>query len=170
MAISLKGGWNEITFHEFQNIIVTAYNLPNPLVQDGSVYNTNVEGWTFTDDNRKVYARFVLCIILGIDTSVYIFDDEPCMIGSQIISPPDQTKGCLQFTPTVMPLKSMMDTHLSSGGSVTGMFGSCNNPSYKLQTFMQKGGFLIPIGLLAGVAGLLLFYNTSSSKDSNTAK
>jgi len=173
MLIVNAGGWNANAYNYFENSDITQkYGLENPLSQNGMIYVTNVNGWLFDStnggDNKKLYARFVLCNLLTIDTSTYIFDDEACMVGGVLISPPDQSRGCLRFTPTVMPMPSVMDRGLNGGGTVTGTFGACNNPSYRLQTFMKKGGFIIPIVLVVGLGAFLIFYNTRNQNANNT--
>jgi len=45
----------------------------------------------------------------------------------------------------------------------------CNSSSYKIQTFMKKGGFLIPIVLFIGLGAFMFFYNTRTSTQSGAA-
>lgn len=161
MLITSSGGWTQSSYNSLQGSdIVVKYGFQNPLVQNGNIYQTNVSAWTFSDDDKKLYARFVLCNALNIDTSVYIFDQEACMVDGVIISPPDQTKGCMKFTPSIMPTPSVMDKALNGDGLVTGVFGSCNNATYKLQNFMKKGGFMIPVTVFIGFIALLVFYKS----------
>jgi len=162
---SSNGGWNSTVYQYFEKSdLVAKYGLPNPL--DGN-YNTNVAGWNGLDPNTGLNARFLICNILEIDTSVYMFDGEQCMVGGIVL--PSTDPKCYKFTPTIMPDRSNMDMGLEVGGTVTGMFGVCNSSSYKIQTFMKKGGFLIPIVLFIGLGAFMFFYNTRTSTQSGAA-
>lgn len=159
LVIVSAGGWTQAAYNNLQTSdIVVKYGFENPLTLDGMYYNTNVQGWTFTDDDKKLYARFVLCNALNIDTSTYIFDEEACMVNGVVISPADQTKGCMKFVPSIMPTPSVMDKGLNGNGMMVGEFGSCNNATYRLQNFMKYGGFLIPVAVFAGFIAFLIFY------------
>ncbi len=161
MAISLKGGWNASTYNYFKTSdIVVKDGFENPLVMNGQYYITNAAGWLFTDDNRKLHARFALCNLLQIDTTAYIFDDEACLVNGKVVSPPTATSGCMRYQPAIMPLKSSLDSALQGGGTLIGTFGYCDTQTYKLQKFMRYGGFLIPIVLFVAIGAFLIFYNT----------
>lgn len=170
LAIAKANGWNENSYNTFKTIF-ESQGYPNLLVQTGiSSYATNASAWTndvFTDVNKTLYARFLLCNYLGIDTSIFIFEDEPCMINGKVVSPSSIQAGCKQFNPAVMPQKQYMYNAYEGNGTVKAMFGNCNNQTYKVQTFMKKGGFVIPIVVMTVIIGFTLFYNNSKPDSVN---
>ena len=149
----------------------------------------NTEAWSsYLNDEREetikskkqLYARFWLCKVLGIDCNFYInvsepisYTDENGIIQYTLAS--ENLDRCYQFS-LFQPPSSYADA-ITSGGSVTGMFGYCNNNTYKFKRFMKKVGgwilmiFVILICLFIGLKGTkYLLPNSNTPKKKAAAK
>ena len=175
LVISKFGGWTQQGYTSLQQYFTTptisateGQPPPNPLVPipntNPQTYATNAPGWnTFLAIQGNVgRARFLLCKALDIDTTVYILPTEKCYVNGQVISPNPDT--CYQFVPSgPKPTDKDLTNAVATGGVVTGMFGVCNSPTYRLQAFMKSGGFLIPVGLFIAIILFLIFFNRAPS-------
>jgi len=172
MTISKFGGWTPQAWTSLNQYFNNSSSgsegqpPPNPLAlvpnSNPPVYVTNASQWNaFLAFPQNIgRARFILCRALGIDTTVYILPTEKCYVNGQVINPDDS---CYQFVPSgPLPTDGDLITAVNTGGSVSGLFGVCSTPSYKLQTFMKYGGFLIPIGLFVADIFFILYFNKSS--------
>lgn len=177
LTISKFGGWTQQGFDNLQQYFsnpslsaTQAQPPPNPLVLNSSnQYVTNIPEWNiFVNQTGNVgRARFLLCKALEIDTTVYILPTEQCYVNGQVISPDPAT--CYQFIPSgPKPTDGGLINAIATGGSVTGMFGVCNTPTYRLQQFMKKGGVLIPIVLFIIIVLFLILYNRAPSSSAPT--
>ncbi len=161
-------GWSQATFNYFNNNPILA-GLPNPLVQSGvNSWITNINEWSMLTTAEQNLARFVLCNLLEIDTSVYMYDDEQCMVNGNIITSPSLDQGCMLYVPSYMPPESNIGKALTGGGVLNGQFGSCDSPTYRLQNFMKKGGFLIPVGLFGAIIAFLVFFKRGDAQPSTS--
>lgn len=160
IVIQSNGGW---TLNGYNSIAAkfTGYNsVPNLLKVGGANnYVTNYDTWINFATSNPLYARFVLCDILGIDTSVYIFESEYCRKKDGSVGSPDTT--CYKYLPdSGIPQPIQLITALSGSGTVTGNFGVCNFPTYKLQSFMKPWGYLILGLIFAGIIAFIIFYRS----------
>jgi len=173
MVIAKFGGWTQQGFTNLDQYFReptsgTEGNIPpNPLVLASTTpptYITNINQWNayIAQPQNVGHSRFILCQALEIDTTIYILNTEKCYVNGKVIVP--NASECYQFVPSgPFPTDRSLLTAVGTGGSVTGMFGVCNSPSYRIQTFMKKGGFLIPVGFFVVAMLFVLFYNNSPS-------
>jgi len=127
---------------------------------------------------KQLYARFWLSLALGIDCNFYIMKDEPVAYTDdngvlQIVLASDNLDRCYQFT-QFASVASYGDA-ITSGGNVVGMFGYCNNNSYKFKKFMKNVGswivilFILLICVLIGLKGTRFFLpNSNAPKTTKT--
>lgn len=161
LVIMKNGGWTQAAYQTLASILAKYNNVPN-LLKAGGVNNyiTNYAGpsaWVDYATGNAAYARFVLCDILGIDTSIYIFDTEYCKNkNGTIVSPPDSS--CYKYVPDATP--QTLVTALTGGGLINGSFGQCNFPTYRIQSFMKPWGYIILSVISMGIIGFIIWYNT----------
>ena len=165
MAIAYRGGWTQNTYNHFASDPKFA-GLPNPLLQQGATYITNVEKWQpyINDDHNAANARFILATDLQMDTYSRMFDYEKCSVNGQVYS--DTT--CYKFVPDVMPPD--LQLAVANGGTITGQFGSCNTPNYRLQKYFRIGGISLLVILLIVFVIVILKSTGKKSKNMTSDK
>jgi len=143
MAISNRGGWTADAYNHFQSD-PKFKGIPNPLLQQGSKYITNVGAWQLyiNDPHNAATARFILANDLQLDTYARIFDYEQCMINGQVNS----GSGCYTFVPDTMPPD--LQLAVQSGGTITGQFGICDTTTQRIQKYLRIGGIALLVILL----------------------
>jgi hypothetical protein len=164
MVIQKSGGWSLAGYNTLNTILTSYQNVPNPLKLGGvNNYITDWDTWNAYSTNNPLYARFVLCDILQIDTTVYIFPAEYCRKANGTVSTPDAT--CFQYIPTIMPTPSQTILALTGGGVVSGNFGVCNFPTYRLQSFMKPWGFIILGLVIVGIFTFIILYRSGEKEE-----
>ena len=133
--------------------------------------NLNKNQWiTYLSVNnayRSKHARYVLCDLLGvIELNVYIDDDELVKYRDEngttkVCLGKEATKYCYKFNPLVT---YDFRRGLSTGGTLTGPYGVCNDNTYKYHNFMQKIGGWIMVILLLVFFGFLFFQWKNNKK------
>lgn len=137
-----------------------------------AVANLNVDGWqnylntdgegSDTKDNRALYARFVLCAILGnIDLHIYVLPNEPVqyrqnnnlVVGLARDMPADQV---YQFIVQDGAGNNWADG-INASGTLVGAVGYCNNRTYKFQKFMRHIGGWIMLAVIILLFAYMFF-------------
>lgn len=165
LLISNNGGWAKPTPKMTTQwpSLLTNYPLdgkvpPSPLTFNGSSYITNYTEWSAYASSSPYLARFILCDLLGMDTSIYVDPTELCNIGGKIGVASSFGSVAYKFTPD-----SKTDpSRAYSGGVVEGNFGKCNNGSYKLQKVMNPWGYIGLSIVMVGIIVFLILYNRRS--------
>jgi len=136
--------------------------------------NLNKDKWNdYTSNSANLkHARYVLCDIVGvIPLNVYIDDDEIVKYNDEngntkISLARDATKYCYKFNPYVT---YDFSRGLTTGGTLTGPYGVCNDNTYKYHNFMTKIGGWIMLILLFIFFGFL-FFQWKNNKKLSTGK
>ena len=171
MTISRNGGWTDAGYTYFEQNLVPL-GLPNGLVQSGNSYVTDEPTWrTFLSDPQQAAdARFYLARDLQIDTYARIFSGgapgiptEKCTING--VEHSDST--CYTFTPDTTPTNLL--SAVTSGGTVTGAFGVCNTPLYRIQSGLKIGAVVL-LGLFIVLMIFLAFFSSRGSTTNGTNK
>lgn len=110
----------------------------------------NIEEWKKyieSSKQRSLHARFILCYILGIDTSVYIDENEEVLLSDGSIGKAKENLDSLYF---FNPSKEYQEyqNRIEEGGIITGKLGVCNNRKYQVNKFFVSTGNWILITLL----------------------
>ncbi len=139
------------------------------------ICNVNLKSWDsylYPEDpklamKRQLYARFWLGFAVGIPVmDIYINDDELVQL------PTAQAKTNIQvakdvkdkaylFSEFTPPASNNYASSINSGGIVTGVFGICNDQTYKFQSFCKNAGGYILIVLIVGVVAFIALKGTS---------
>lgn len=120
---------------------------------------------------KQLYLRYLLCSKIGIpNLDVYIDEDEIVNIPD-----PDQPTKVIEntaknvkdkayfFRPTLSTNVTQSGGYanaIQSGGTVTGMFGICNNQTYKFQKFCKQAGGYIFIAFVVLIILFILLKGT----------
>jgi hypothetical protein len=162
------------------NIDPVLQGLPTSQNPAQSIANLNSAGWDLylnggnpigtndTPQNRALFARFVLCDIIGrIDLNVFVQPNELVRVtdsnGNLTVGlPQDYPSQCYRFNP-YSPNRSWADG-ISGGGYLIGEVGVCNSPDYKFQNFMKNIGGYILLSILVLAFGYMGY---SSYKNKN---
>lgn len=131
------------------------------LIIQGSIAVLNSTAWNSycaTSPKHALHARFVLCKFLGIPTNVYIQPDEEVFYIDNNNQPSSDRSKCYLYNGFTAP-GSYADAIIGQG-YLNGLFGYCNNNSYKLHKFMVKYGvwILLAIFLLITVVVIYLLF------------
>ena len=133
----------------------------------------NINGWkdylSSDDDNltRTKLSRFILYILISENPlTIYISDDELVRFnnkdGNIVIGlAKDHKDECYKFSPS--SINNFRDG-INSGGTLSGMFGICNDNNYKLHKFMRKIGIWI-ILVIVLIFFAFLFYQWKFNKN-----
>lgn len=108
--------------------------------------------WLETDNRRNQKAklgRFILYFLAGnLNNIFYINDDELVSYtspktGEFIITRGKDSPDAYKFLPRTSPVPVDWRRGLKSGGSITGLFGVCQDRTYNLQMFIRRIGLYI---------------------------
>lgn len=178
MSISKHGGWGspdasgqgggQAAYDYFASAPEFA-GLPNPLVKNGNAWETNISGpngWqTYISNPQNAgHARFVLATDLQLETYARIFPYEECIINGKVYS--DDTH-CYNFVPNVAV--NNVQFAVNSGGQITGQFGYCNTPLYRIRNIVKIGGLVLIALLIIVFIVVILMSHKGSKSSSGTA-
>jgi hypothetical protein len=125
------------------------------------------------DENlsKTKLCRYLLYSITNNPLNIYISEDELVRFNydnGKIFAgyAKDQKNECYKFNP--ITINNYRDG-INSGGKLIGLFGVCNDNSYKLHKFSRKIGIWILLGLILIFFGFL-FYQWKSNKNKPVVK
>lgn len=132
----------------------------------------NAGGDEDQQEKRAMFARFVLLDMMAprMDLSIYINPNEFVRVQSdaaigEILLASEAGDKAYKYNPKGT-MKNYVEGISSGSGELTGLFGVCNNNSYKYRQFSRSIGIWIVVGLLVlGIIAILL----SKTKQKKTA-
>lgn len=166
MAISKNKGWTESAFIYFRDSPIYKKIPHNPLILSGNnTYITNRAFISYVNSSPEnaLLARYVLARDLNIDTFMYIYDTELCYVNNVEVAA--GSPGTYKYVPNNIP--PSLANPVVGGGTMTGMFGYCDSPTYKIQKVMRTGGWIGLGILIMAIIAFIFFYSRRTGTATN---
>lgn len=111
-----------------------------------------------TQRKKMLHMRFVLALNLGIDTNVYIYDDEEVTVGEEILLAKDAKDKVYQYANFASPPFNDLSYGIKGSGTLTGIIGICDSRANKVNKFFIHIGNYIMLAILVIVLGVLVYF------------